>query len=628
MLQKIREKITGWVAWAILITIGLVFAVWGIDFSFTPRTVAAKVDGEDVPIEPVRRAYQEQLSRFQQAFGRDVPEEFTSEMRRGVIEQFVRRELLQQRVTRARLRVGDEQLMQHIQSIPAFQVGGQFSIDAYRAALAGAGYTPRMFEADQRRVLEIQQLQNAIALSTFVTRNEIERRIALERELREIEWVSLPLDRFLDEVEISDADVEERYQASADRWMTLESVDLEYLELRLDQLAAEVEISEDELRAFYEAEVRREPERYSGRERRKAAHILVRTGEDAQQRIEALRARIEAGEEFAAVAAEASEDPGSARAGGELGWVERGFMVPAFENALFALEEGELSAPVRSEFGWHLILLQELETSGGASFEEAREELIADYGRRMAEDRFYEQAEALAQQAFETSDSLQPVAAELGLELRTVAGVTRGGGPGIAASPEVIAAAWREAVLDARENSPLIEVEDGHAVVIRVAAHRPQELQPLETVAEQIAVELRRERATERLRALGQQALARLAAGDSVAEVAESLEGDFVAGITVVRDDVTVPPHVSSAAFAAARPEAGAAAVVSAEAGSGYYAIRVLSATPGGLDLLRPQEQRELNDRVHAGRASQELQAYLEHMRQGAKVTIFESALQ
>jgi peptidyl-prolyl cis-trans isomerase D len=631
MLQKIREKITGWVAWTIVITIGVVFAVWGIDLSFTPRPMAAKVNGEEVPVEPVRRAYQEQAARFQQAFRGDIPEEIAAEIRRGVIEQFVRRELLQQRVEQQGYRVGDAALMEYVQSYDVFQVGGQFSMDAYRAALAGAGYTPAMFEAEQRRMLAIQQLQDAVVLSSFVTEDELERRVALQRELREVEWVALPLDRFLEEVEVSDADVEARYQGSAERWMTAESVDLAYIELRIDRLADDVQVSEDDLRAFYELEMTREPERYAGRERRKAAHILVRPGDDpgaAEVRARELRERIEAGEEFAAVAAEASDDPGSARVGGDLGWVERGMMVPAFEEALFGMEEGTLSEPVRSEFGWHLIRLEEVEQTGGSSFEEARDELLRAYARRRAEDRYYDDAETLARIAFENPDSLQPAATELGYEVQAVEGVTRRGGPGIGANPAVIDAAWSESVFERRENSRLLELEDGHAAVIRVAAHNPPELRPLQDVAAQIGNEIRRERAAERARELGEQARARLAEGEAIAEVAESLEADFVAGITVVRNDETVPPDVAQAAFSAQRPAAGAPSVVAAEGPNAHFVVRVLSATPGGLELLRADERRELNDQVRGARASQELQAYLEHLRQGAKVTVFESALQ
>jgi peptidyl-prolyl cis-trans isomerase D len=628
MLQKIREKITGWVAWTIIATIGLVFAVWGIDLSFAPRSLAAKVNGEEVPLEPVRRAYQEQLSRLQQSFRGDVPEEFAAEIRRGVVEQFVRRELLRQRIEKLGYRVGDAELMNHIQSYDVFKVGGQFNMDAYRATLAAAGYTPSMFEAEQRRLLEIQQLQDAIVLSSFVTTEELAQRVALERELREVEWLSLPLDRFLAEVEVTEADVKARYEATPERWMTAESVDLAYIDVRLDQLAGQVEVSEEDLRAFFEAEVAREPERFLGIERRKASHILVRAGEGAEARIQELRERIEASGDFAAVAAEASEDPGSAQEGGDLGWVERGMMVPAFEEALFAMTEpGTLSEPVRTEFGWHLIRLEEVEQSGGATFEDARAELLQDYSRRRAEDRYYDDAEALARIAFENADSLEPAAAELGYEVQVVEGVERQGGPGIGANPAVIQAAWSEPVFERGENSALLELDDGHAAVIRLAGHNPPVMRPLEQVAAQITEELRREQALARVRELGEQAEARLAAGEGIAEVAESLAADFVAGITIVRDDTTVPPEIARAAFSAPRPASGEPTVAGAEGPSAFFALRVVSATPGGLDLLRPEERAEFNERTRGARASQELQAYVEHLRQDSKVTVFEQAL-
>lgn len=628
MLQKIRESITGWVAWAIIITIGLVFAVWGIDLSFTPRAVAAKVNGEEIPVEPVRRAYQQQVAQFQEAFRGDVPEEIAQEIRRGAIEQYVRREVLRQRIDNQGYRVGDTALMAHVQSFDAFRVGDQFSMDAYRAALSAAGYTPTAFEEEQRRILAIQQLQDAIVLSSFVTRDEIERRVALERELREVEWVTLPLERFLADAEVSDADIEARYQETPERWTEAESVDLAYIELGIDRFAAQIEVSEDELRAFYEAEVRREPERYVGLERRKAAHILLRPGDDAEQRIEALRARIEAGEDFATVAAEASEDTGSARAGGDLGWVEPGVMIPAFEEVLFAMEPGTVSDPVRTEFGWHLIRLEEIERSGGASFEDAREDLLRDYRRRRAEDRFYDEAETLARITFESPDSLEPAATELGHEIRTVEGVTRQSGPGIAGNAPIVEAAWSEAVFERRENSPLIEIDDGHAAVIRVTDYHPPALRPLQEVADQIAAELRRERAEQNAREVAEQAKARLEAGESVAEVAADLSGDYVAGLTIVRDDVTVPPDVARGAFSAARPEPGAPTVVNVQGANGFFVVRVLSSTPGGLDLLAAEERRELGDTIRNSRASQELQSYLEHLRQDANVTIFEQSLE
>lgn len=632
MLQKIREKVSGWVAGIILAVLAVVFAVWGIDFTFSARSVAAKVNGEEVPIEPVRRAFQDQLSRFQQALSQDVPEPVQQEIRRAVVENFVRRELLEQRVRDEGYRVGDEALDRHIRAIPAFQVGGEFDMDAYRATLSGAGYSPIAFETEQRRLLEIQQLQEGIARSSFVTGEELARRVALQRETRRVEWVSFPVERFHDSVEVTDAEVEARYEETKDRWTTTEKVDLQYLELKLADLASEVEVDEDALRAFFEEEKAREPQRFATAERRRASHVLVRIDEDtndeqARERIESLGQRIESGEDFAAVAREGSEDPGSAAQGGDLGWVERGLMVPAFEEALFALEPGTMSEPVKTEYGYHLIRVDEVEAGHAEKYEEAREELAEEFQRRRAEDRFFDLADRLASLTFENAGSLEPAAEALDLEVQTVEGVERGTGPGIAAQAPVRDAAWSTGVLESGENSPLIELAGDHAVVLRVAQHHPAEQRPLEAVAGEIEAELRREEALARSRELGAQARERLGAGETLADVANSLEGDFVGGVTVSRDDDSVPPPVAQAAFDAPRP-AGKPAVTGAEGPTGYYVVRVVEAMPGSIESLPDEERTSLMASLTEAQGGEDLTAYLERLRQRAKVSVFDQALQ
>ncbi|MEJ2515498.1 MAG: SurA N-terminal domain-containing protein [Gammaproteobacteria bacterium] len=634
MLQKIREKITGWVAGIILALLAVVFAVWGIDFSFTPPSVAATVNGDEVPVEPVRRAYQDQLSRFQQSFAQDVPEEIQQELRRGVIEQFVRRTLLEQRVDDAGYRIGDEALAAHIRTVPAFQVGGQFNRDAYRAALAGAGYSPTAFEEDQRRLLEIQQLQDGIARSTFVTDAELERRVALREEERDVEWLSLSTERFLDQVEVTEDDIRARYESTREQWMTPEKVDIAYLDLELADLAGDVQLSDEDIAAFYEAEKAREPQRFSAPERRKASHILVRVDEEtdeaaARARAEALKARIEGGEDFAAVAEEASDDPGSARQGGDLGWVERGMMVPAFDEALFAIRQtGTVSDPVRSEFGFHLIRVDEIEEGHTQTLDEVRDQLAQELSRRRAEDRFFEMAEDLARLTFENPGTLDPAAEALGLEIRTADGVTRGGGgTSIASQPRVQDAIWSESVLESRENSELIEVEDGRAVVVRVREYYPAEQRPLEEVADTIESQLRREKALEATREQAAEAESALAAGTPLSEVAEGAGADFVSGVSVKRDDDSVPPAVVRAAFQAARPGDSPTAAT-ADGANGIFVVRVMAARPGQIDALSETDRNQLRQELIQAQAGEELNAYLEHLRNQADVSVFQQALE
>ena len=635
MLQKIREKITGWVAGTILAMLAVVFAVWGIDFTFTPRSVAARVNGDEVPVEPVMRAFQDQLSRFQQSFRQDVPEALQQEIRRSVIDQFVRRTLLEQRIRAAGYRVGDEDLAAQVRTIEAFQVGGQFNADAYRAALAGAGYSVSAFESDQRRLLEIQQLQDGIARSSFVTKDEMARRIALQDETRDVEWVSLTTADFIDQVEVAEADVAARYGESPERWLTQESADIAYLELKIEDLAADVQLAEEDIEAFYESEKAREPQRFSAPERRRASHILLTIEGDTdeavvRQEAEALKARIDAGEDFAAVAGEASDDPGSAGQGGDLGWVEPGMMVPAFDQALFAIgEEGEVVGPVRSEFGFHLIRLDELEPGHSRTLEEVRDELVAEMSRRRAEDRFYQIADDMARFTFENPGTLEPAAEALGLDVKTLEKVTRAsGGTTIVAEAPVQEAIWSEAVLDSGENSALIEIADGHAVVVRVNAHHPAETRPLEEVAETIEGQLRQERALAKARELAAGARAQLEAGESIDQVAGQIGGDFVAGVSVGREDASVPPAVVRAAFEAARPSEAGSTVATGEGANALYIVRVNAYTPGDYEALSASEQLELRRNLAQAQAGEELTAYLEQLRSTAQVSVFEQTLQ
>ena len=329
MLQKIREKITGWVAGIILAVLAFVFAVWGIDIGFSNQSVAAVVNGDKIPIAPVRQAIQNQMSQFQQAYGAEVPELVERQVRDSVIEGFVRNRLLVQRIRDEGYRVSDEAVAESVRQIPVFQVGGQFSLDAYRAMLANVGYSPTAFEAEQRQNMEIQQLQDGILGSAFITPLELDQRIRIEREQRELSWVTASAEKFRGQVEITDEQIQEDYAANPDRHMSEEAVDVVYLEVSLADIADAIEVTERDLRAFYESEVQRDPDMYRTPEQRRARHILVSVEDDGDREAalaeaNALAARVRGGEDFAEVARAESDDSGSANLGGDLDWVEPG----------------------------------------------------------------------------------------------------------------------------------------------------------------------------------------------------------------------------------------------------------------------------------------------------------------
>jgi peptidyl-prolyl cis-trans isomerase D len=626
MLQKIREKITGWVAGLILALLAFVFAVWGIDIGFSDQSVAAVVNGDKIPIAPVRQAIQNQMSQFQQAYGADVPELVEQQVRDSVIEGFVRNRLLVQRIRDEGYRISDEAVAQSVRQIPVFQVNGRFSLDAYRAMLANVGYSPAAFEAEQRQNMQIQQLQDGILGSAFVTSVELDHRIRVERERRQVSWLKVSADKFRDQIEITDEQIKADYEANPDRHMSAEAVDVLYLEVNLADIAGGIELTEGDLRSFYETEVSRDPDMYRTPEQRRTRHILVSIDDGVDEdsalaEANALLDRIRGGEDFAQVAREASDDSGSANLGGDLDWVEPGTMVAPFDEALFAMQEGEISDPVRTPFGYHIILLEGIRPGDVREYEEARAELIVEYQTRTAEDMFYERAERMAELAFENPGSLDPAAGELDLEVRRLDKLTRLGGEGIAANSEVISAAFSEEVLSGGENSGPLEIEEGRAIVLRVDQHYESEVRPLEEVSYTIRARLEQDAIREKTAAIGADALSRVEAGDDASAVAADLGIDFSGVLTVGRTATEVPLRVREAAFAAPATEVGAHG--GTELADGSYAVWTLGVvTPGTLDSVPAAEQEQLRQQLASAAGGSELNAYVTELRTNATVIV------
>jgi peptidyl-prolyl cis-trans isomerase D len=626
MLQKIREKITGWVAGIILALLAFVFAVWGIDIGFSNQSVAAVVNGDKIPIGPVRQAIQSQLSQFQQAYGADVPAVIENQVRDGVIDGFVRNRLLLQRIRSEGYRVSNEALSESIREIPSFQVNGEFSLDAYRAMLANVGYSPTLFEAEQRQNMEISQLQSGITTSAFVTPAELERWVRIDRERRDLAWLVVPVERFTGKVEVSDEQIAAEYAAHPDRYMSPETVDVEYVELSIDDIMPTVSVTDDQLREYYETEVGRDPQMFSTPEQREARHILIAVDEDtddqqAQAKAEAVLERLRAGEDFAEVARETSDDSGSASLGGELGWVERGMMVAPFEEALFSMEPGQLSDPVKSPFGYHIIELEGIRAGDVKTFDEARDDLLVEYRHRTAEDIFYTKAERLYELTFESPDTLAPAASELGLEIKRIDGMARGGGSGLAGDPKVIDAAFSETVMNEGENSEPVEIEEGHVVVLRNDGHHEAAPRPLDEVRDNILARLQREAARSKAAEVGTELTARLESGESPAAVAESVNAQFNDSRPVGRASTDVPVLVKEAAFSAELD--GERAVGSLPLSDGSFAAWVLTGiTPGDVNTLSEAERAQLRQQLARATGGEDFSGYIAELRNSATIVV------
>jgi len=622
MLQKIRDKITGWFAAVFLGAIAIVFIFWGIQFESSVTAAAAKVNGEEISMQAVQRAWQDRQNELQQVLRDELPESLVKTEQQRLLDDFIRRELLVQRAAEAGFRVSDADLVEAIAAIPALQVDGRFSRDRYAAVLRSQGRTETQFENDFRRDLEVSQLSNGIGVSAFELPGEFTRRIALEGETRDVEYAVLPAAGFAASAEVTPEQVAAWYEKNAANLRTPESVDLQYVRLELADVEAGVEVTEDALREFY-AQVA--PERYVSTERRRARHILIEAGADdaaAREKAEQLATRAKGGEDFVTLASENSEDPGSKGQGGDLGWATRDSFVAPFSEALFAMAPGEVRGPVQTQFGYHVIRLEEVDAAHQRSFEEVRDELEADFRRERAQARFYEQSQALADEAFSSLSELDSVAGKLGLTVQSVAGFTRQGGDPFGAEQKVIDAAFSDEVLQERQNSPAISLGEESVVVLRVTDHQPPAQRPLEDVRSDIEATLRNEAARQAAEAAARTAVERLAAGGSLSAVAAELGAQPAGPTTFSRGDEAIPLELRKAVFLAPAPAQGQVSHGTAVLPNGDAVVfAVNAARAGSMSPEAAAQFAESAQRAAQQSALAEFAAYVAELERNAKVT-------
>lgn len=624
MLQTIRDKITGWVATAFLGVIALVFIFWGVDFQSTAGNFAAKVNGQKIASETVRRAWQQRQSQLQQMMRGELPADMVKSQQQAMLDEFVRSNLLAQRADKFGYRVSDDILAQRILEFPELQIDGKFSRDRYAMLLRQQGRTEPQFESELRSDLAIRQIQGGIVESAFVAPYELERRFALEKQERELDYALIPTSEFADKVAVTDEQIKAWYDSHTDNYLLPETVDLQYVELTRAKSEAGVTVTENDLKDYYE----QVKERFESPERRHARHILITTGEGvdeaaAEKKATELAASVRAGGDFAQLAKDNSKDPGSAAQGGDLGWAQRGMFVGPFEEALFSMAPGEIRGPIKTQFGYHVIGLEEVEKGKLRPFDEVRGELEVEYRKDRSQSIFYDESQKLADLAFSSLTELDSVAKATGLPVKTVSGFTREGGGELGADPGAIEAAFSDEVLEQRRNSPLVTIGEDRAIVLRVANHKPAEPRPLAEVRAQIEAQLKTQAARDAAAKKGADGLAKLQQGDAWAAVTAQMALTPVGKRFVVRQDSVVPPAVVRAAFTApstaiseSKPYYG-----SVTTDDGNYAVFALSGVRSGNPSAEPANDRSTRKRrTQQQSGNEEFAAYIAEAQRNAKI--------
>lgn len=619
MLQSIRDNSKGIIAKIIVGLIAVTFALFGVESLIglgSKEKPAAEVNGEDIARIDLMRGVDLQRRQLLMQMGPDADPTLLDDalLERRVLENLIEQALLVQSAERQGLFLSEEMLDQYIVSTPDFQVNGRFDRNQFELVLRNAGFTPLMYRELLRKETLTDQERAAYLLSSFTTQDEVERIVRLDQQTRDVAWVRIPLLDVLNDTQVSESEIQALYDQRAASMQTPEQVVLEYVLLDRNDFVDPSLVSDDEVRGIYEQMLMD----FVSEEERAVSHILIevdgqRDALAALAKAQELYLELQEGADFAELARSYSDDPGSASQGGALGYLSRESLVDAFADTLFQMEqEGDISEPVETEFGFHLIRLDGVRQGERPSFEEAAYDLRLEIAEREAEMRYVEQMERLADLSFSAADLIVP-AEELDLVVERSEPISREGGSDfLGRNSRVREAAFSQDLLRDRLNSLPIELDRERAVVVRVQEHLPSRKITFEEARDELELELITARATEKLEQQVVEWLSALQRG----EILDHLQWNEVSGAD--RADSRVPSEIRQRFFG-----------ISAETIPGYdlmalrdgsFALLRLDAVEHAQTALSDEEMALMMSLLSATLGQQEYQNRVDSLRNQATI--------
>lgn len=633
MLQAIRNLFKSWIVIAIFgVLVVVAFLFFGIEgyFSQSNATWVAKVDGHEISQQDfttaLNNARQQQLNQPGNTMD---PADFEKPaFKEEVLKRVINRQLLINANDKYGIKVPDAVVRDQIASYPVFQVNGKFDSSTYLAWLAQQGKTAQQFQDEIRSDLATQQVPQAIVATAFSTRAEAENFLRLQLQERDFSYVELPPPApTAAEQQVSDAEIAAYYKQHQQDFMTPEEVSVNYIDLDAATMKVTPDLSDKALQARYE----KEKARFVSPPQWEVAHILIKLPakptEAEKQAALAKAQKVDAlakapGADFAKLAEEYSDDLGSKRQGGDLGWLSKGDAGPEFQAALDKLKKGEVSGPVLTSDGYHIIDLRDVREGHAESFAQVRDQLVQEATRDARQDNYRDVGNKLTDMIYNDPTSLKPAAEKLGLTIQTTPLFGREGAKtGLAADPKVVKAAFSDLVLVQGNTSDPIDLGDNHMVVIHVAKHVPAATKPLNEVSDQIKQDIVQQRVDASAKKIADAAFAKLQGGEKLDALAQAAGQTVQQKTGVLRNTTDLDPDLLKAVFEMAQPAKDAATRALVPMPKGRYALVVLSAVkPGDPSKVPAEAQGFLREQMARAYGAADIEGFLDVLRSQAKI--------
>ena len=625
MLQDVRQGMQGTTAKVVVWAIAITFALFGVEsivggIGGEPDVV--EVNGEGIPESEFKIAVERKKRQLLMQMGEAADPDLIDDglLSQSVLDGLVQEKTLEQDASGKGLYISIAMVDEYIRGMSEFQIDGEFSNQRMQSVLGSAGFTLNSFRESLAKQFVIDQSRTGLIGSAFVLESEENALVKLDRQTRSFGMAVLPAQDYKDQIEVTDAEIQSYYNENASMFVQPENVDISYVVLRKSDLD-QINVTAEEVEARYDLEL----QDFVGDEQRRASHILVSISdemseEDALAKVTELKAKVDAGEDFAELAKANSNDEGSAVEGGDLGFSGKGVYVSGFEDALFSMEVGTVSEPVKTEFGYHLIKLLDVQVNEPPALAERAPLLEEEILAEKRDQQYVDLIQQLADISYSSPDLVDP-ADELGLELKEKIGVSAESQDELFSDIKVQRALFNEENISGEHNSEVIEFDEGIALVFKVDAYHQASTKSLEQVRDEVSALLTGEKAGQYAASIGNAFIVRTEAGENADLVAEDMSFAWEKKEGVRRDDFSVNPDLLFKVFSMDKPTGEQPVIGGFELSNGDFAVVSLtSVAVGDLDDITMIEKQSIKSSLGASYGGTDYASYLSSLEDDAVV--------